>query len=653
MAKTAAATDAGQVSLAALKEEGSRAFAMKKYAEANAAWDKALAMKTITPADAALLRNNKAACHMVSKKYKDAVAECSAALAAQPDYLKALVRRAKAYEAMGQYKQSLVDLQAANKLDSATDETRAAEKRVKDLAAGKSTNGGAARKNPALGSAAGMGAGGAGRQLVVPVKITCGDDTRMFQVQPGVSYSEMMDYAKALFPSVGPFALKFLDKEGDLVTITSRNDINRAIQEAVEAVDRKRLAQGGALPAIRVHVSKVASAADVPKAPEEENLRMQQMMEQLQKIQQLQGKNKGGAASAQQQAQQAAQQQAMQQVVVDDWILSFVDLLKEHVGVDPDRPVELQEVGQEKLTTAFQAMMTNDPKADELLDQAEERFKEVVGMGMICQAQVWEGKAQLLMQKAALEGTAISGVAAAAEVQLKKAEAKVVEALAYCPTLTDGYLMLNNIEQSRAKVAVGYVVPPVAPREDLTDIAERQAAEETASKEAVLKAFERVTKTGIAAADANLEKAYAFIQQGIDALPENEKNKELKPLKPMAEQVPTDPEDATPLKATLLITLGNAHYEHSILRAACGADWKSQVEKAQALFREAGAAESDIRQALKGHPKAEEMEDIIGPEPEPVTAPAPPPTPEVAPTADAPKGLPSLGQRKKKDAGAA
>jgi tetratricopeptide (TPR) repeat protein len=621
--------------LAALKEEGSRAFAMKKYAEATAAWDKALAMKSITPADTALIRNNKAALHMVNKKFKDAVTECSAALSAQPDYLKALVRRAKAYENLGQYKQSLADLQAANKLDSATDETRAAEQRVKELAA---------RKTPALSGAAGMGGGG-GRQVVVPVKITCDDDTRMFQVQPGVSYTEMMDYAKALFPSAGPFALKFLDKEGDLVTIASRNDINRAIQEAIESADRKRLAQGGALPAIRVQVSKVASAADVPKAPEEENLRMQQMMEQLQKIQQLQGKNK----SVQQQQQQQAQAM-QQQVVVDEWILAFVDLLKDHVGIDPDRPVELQEIGQEKLTSAFQAMMTNDPKADELLDQAEEKFKEVVSMGMICQAQVWEGKAQLLMQKVALEGTAVSTIAAAAETQLAKAEAKVVEALAYCPSLTDGYLMRNNIEQTRAKIAVGYVVPPVAPREDLTDLAERQAAEEAASKDAILKAFERVTKAGIATADAHMEKAYAYIQQGIDALPEKEKNKELKPLKPMAEQVPTDPEDATPLKATLLINLGNAHYEHSSLRAACAADWKSAVTKAQALFREAGAAESDIRQALKGHPKAAEMEEIIGPEPEPVAAPAPPPTPEVAAAAEAPKGLPSLGQRKKKDA---
>ena len=80
------------------------------------------------------------------------------------------------------------------------------------------------------------------------------------------------------------------------------------------------------------------------------------------------------------------------------------------------------------------------------------------------------------------------------------------------------------------------------------------------------------------------------------------------------------------------------------MRAAADLDWRSLVLKAQELFREAGAAEVDIRQALKGHPKAEEMEDIIGPDPEPVV----PDTP--AAEQEAPKGLPSLGARKKKEA---
>ena len=604
---------------------------MKKYDEATAAWDKALSLDTITAADAALLRNNKAACHMVAKRYKEAVAECTSALEGQPEYLKALVRRSKAYEGLSNYKAALADLQKAAKIDSASEEVKAAERRVKDLIAGKGPN--LARKGPAT-----VGNAAPGRQINVPVKLACGEDTRTFQVSPTVTYTELLEHAKRLFPAAGHFMLKYLDREGDLVTIASRSDINRAIQEAVESVDRKRLAAGAAIPAIRMHAVKVASAAEVPAAPEEEQRAMQQMLQQLQRMQQANA-NKGGPAGAQQ-----AQQLPPQQVIVDEWILAFVDLLKDHLGVDPDRPLELQEVGNEKLNAAFQAMMNSDPKADELLDQAEEKFQEMVAMGMTCQAQVWEGKAQMLMQKAGVEGQGVEAIAEAAEAHLKKAEEKVDEALAYYPKLLDGYLLRNTIEQDRAKLAANYLVQPPAPREDLTDLAERQAAEEAANKAALLKAFERVTKEGVAAADAHMEKAYAHLQEAVEQLPESEKNKELKPLKPMAEQVAGSPEDATPLKATMLINLGNAHYEHSILRAAADLDWRSLVLKAQELFREAGAAEVDIRQALKGHPKAEEMEDIIGPDPEPVV----PDTP--AAEQEAPKGLPSLGARKKKEA---
>ena len=108
-----------------------------------------------------------------------------------------------------------------------------------------------------------------------------------------------------------------------------------------------------------------------------------------------------------------------------------------------------------------------------------------------------------------------------------------------------------------------------------------------------------------------------------------------------------------PLKATLLINLGNAHYEHSILRAAGGLDWKPLVEEAAARFREAGAHAVDIRNALTGHPLAEELAVLIGPEPEPEAAPAAPEAEAAAAAAEAPKGLPALGPKpKKKDASA-
>lgn len=57
-------------------------------------------------------------------RYAEAVKECSRALEFSAGYHKALVRRGKAYEQMGHYKQALSDLQKANKTESATPESQ-------------------------------------------------------------------------------------------------------------------------------------------------------------------------------------------------------------------------------------------------------------------------------------------------------------------------------------------------------------------------------------------------------------------------------------------------------------------------------------------------------------------------------------------------
>jgi tetratricopeptide (TPR) repeat protein len=57
-------------------------------------------------------------------RYKEAVNECSAALDMQPNFFKALLRRGRAYEQMGLYKQALADLQKANKLDASNSDSK-------------------------------------------------------------------------------------------------------------------------------------------------------------------------------------------------------------------------------------------------------------------------------------------------------------------------------------------------------------------------------------------------------------------------------------------------------------------------------------------------------------------------------------------------
>ena len=63
---------------------------------------------------------------------------------------------------------------------------------------------------------------------------------------------------------------------------------------------------------------------------------MHAMLAQLQKAQ--------AAQTAQAAAVEEGEQQQQQQIQIDEWILTFVDLLKEHCGIDPDRPIECNEV---------------------------------------------------------------------------------------------------------------------------------------------------------------------------------------------------------------------------------------------------------------------------------------------------------------------
>ncbi|KAL4458936.1 hypothetical protein ABPG75_013801 [Micractinium tetrahymenae] len=635
-------------SLAQLKADGNSHFAKKEYDAAMACYDKALQLVPGTAPDAALLHSNKAACHMMHKRFKEAVNECTAALDSQPNFFKALIRRAKALEQLGQHKAALADIQKANRLDTANEDSREQERRLKELVAGKKPAGmgnGLGKKSAVPAKAASP----SGRQVVFPAKLSHGDDTRLLQLVPGVTYLELMEHVRQLYPAIGPFVLKFVDKEGDLVTVAHRNDIQRAMSEAVEAASRGAGARGGqltqqSLPPIRLQVVKVANEAEVPKIPDDEMMYVQQMLAQLQKSQ--------AAQKAQAQASAAEQEEQQPPVQIDEWILQFVDLLKEHCGIDPDKPLECQEVGQDRLNAAFQSMMNDDPKSHQLLDQAQDKFEDQVCYGMYNQATVHQYRGEFLMFKAAREDKPGASVAEQAEAHFKDAEKQLEAAIAYKASFLDGYLGKSALAQLRAKLAADYLIVPVKPRDDLADPKERAAAEEAANKESQKKAMGRVTKEGAQAAEALFEAAYAHILAAVEHMSEEDKAKEIKPMKPTAEQDPNDPESQTSIKQSLLINHGNAKYEHSILRAAAGLEWKPLVEEAAAKFREAGAHPTDIRNALKGHPMADQMPEIIGPEPEPEQASAPAAKEGEAKeeAKEAPKGLPSLDRKPKKAA---
>ncbi|TVU10841.1 hypothetical protein EJB05_44394, partial [Eragrostis curvula] len=95
--------DAVFVGLAAeLKEEGTRLFQKRDYEGAAFKFDKAIKLLTKGHADIAFLHCNIAACymHMNPEEYHRAIDECNSALEAAPTYTKALLKRARCFEAL-------------------------------------------------------------------------------------------------------------------------------------------------------------------------------------------------------------------------------------------------------------------------------------------------------------------------------------------------------------------------------------------------------------------------------------------------------------------------------------------------------------------------------------------------------------------------
>jgi tetratricopeptide (TPR) repeat protein len=550
-------SEADSAQVAGLKDEGNKLFGRKEYTKAFEAYEKALKMLPEGHSEAVLLHSNKAACSMMLKKYKEAVNECTSALDVAPNNQKALLRRAKALEAMGLYKQALSDVQKVNKLDDAPPENQATEKRLKDILAGKKP---ANAGSSLVGRRKASSTSGAQRQQisVFQAKCTLGDETRLLHIGPSVSYAEMLEGVRAKFPDAPPFALKFLDREGDLVTVTSRQDLQRAMQEAIAASQSSphgpRLSN--TLPPIRLQLVPVASEADVPPPPPEEQ---QQLVQFIQKQAKL--LEQARAIEAQQRATAAKEQQPAAQpemVEIDQWIVDFAHLFRDSTGLDFDRHVELHNLGFDKIQEAMDSSLRSD-KALPLLDAAADKFAEVTISGLLQWGHTFTMVARKHLDDAAADGKPISDVQDVVEEQWAKAEAKYNEALAVKGEHVDALQYLGSLEMERAKLAAGINLgtrkpeekPPAedgaegtaekaaVPAKQQKTEAELQKEQQEAQREAQewsaraqCSAIDALSPEQAAAGDGHWDKCFAYVERMVAAVPEEQRK--VRPQQPAA-----------------------------------------------------------------------------------------------------------------------
>lgn len=92
----------------ALKEEGNEVFKNKQFQEAIKFYTAALALKE-DPA----YYSNRSACYIALKDFERVIEDTTSALKIKPEYTKCILRRATAYEQLGQHQNAMFDLTAA------------------------------------------------------------------------------------------------------------------------------------------------------------------------------------------------------------------------------------------------------------------------------------------------------------------------------------------------------------------------------------------------------------------------------------------------------------------------------------------------------------------------------------------------------------
>ncbi|KAF9662701.1 hypothetical protein SADUNF_Sadunf18G0081600 [Salix dunnii] len=123
------------------KLEGNRLFGNGQYEEALLQYDVAL---QVSPPDVpssvelrSICHSNRGVCFLKLGKFEDTIKECSKALALNPSYMKALVRRGEAHEKLENFEEAIADLKKILELDPSNDQARRTIRRLEPLAAAK------------------------------------------------------------------------------------------------------------------------------------------------------------------------------------------------------------------------------------------------------------------------------------------------------------------------------------------------------------------------------------------------------------------------------------------------------------------------------------------------------------------------------------
>ncbi|KAL2482737.1 Octicosapeptide/Phox/Bem1p domain-containing protein [Forsythia ovata] len=636
-----------------LKDDGNRLFQRRDYEGAMLKYEKAIKLLPRNHIDVSHLRSNMAACYMQLgiSEFPRAIHECNLALEVTPKYSKALLKRARCYEALNRLDLSLRDVGTVlkmepnnfmaaeiegrlktaiekkgmadndipldavplpecfeppsistptkvvkekmkkkkssvwkKKIEEKTEEKEAEnqsdEKKLKEKIEVRKAGDEVALKN----SEDRVEEKKAEDKLVVEeekisntmeaepkrmVKLVFGEDIRWAHIPVNCSILKLREIISDRFPSSKAVLVKYRDQEGDLVTITTTEELRWA-EASVKSGSVKlyivevnpdqdpffeKVKTGQAVRKLDVKQDSITGNGHVRKIKEIEN----------------------GS------------------VCINDWIIQFAQLFKNYVGFDTDAYIDLHELGMKLYSEAMEETVTSD-EAQDLFATAAEKFQEMAALALFNWGNVHMSRARKRVYFT--EDSSSESILAQVKSSYDWAQKEYVEAgkiydeaLKIKPDFYDAILALAQQQFEQAKLSWYYAI---ATNVDL---------ESWPATEEVLQLYNN--------AEENIEKGMDMWEEAEDQR-QNElthPNKISALLQKMnmgnlfkdisAEEAE---EQAENIRSQIYVLWGTMLYERSIMEFKIGIPvWHECLEVAIEKFELAGASSTDVAVMIKNH----------------------------------------------------
>ncbi|XP_022149503.1 protein PHOX1 [Momordica charantia] len=614
-----------------LKEEGNRLFQKRDHEGAMLKYEKALKLLPRSHIDVAHLHSNMAACYMQLGlgEYPRAINECNLALEAHPRYSKALLKRARCYEALSRFDLALRDvntvlsLEANNlsaleilesikntmrekgidfdekeiglasvklppaarlrkvvkeklrkkknkKVEEKADDKLVVEEKVDQVAQADQVEDKEVTKVTIEEDKLSVQPVEE-KPVSKTVKLVFGDDIRWAQLPTNCSMKLVREIVRDRFPSLKGVLVKYRDQEGDLVTITTT--------EELRSVEASGQLQGS----LRLYITEVS--------PDQEPVYKD--IENLEVIPEVDKERSNAVVNGD---TEKDKESVKGTTLVEDWIVQFARLFKNHVGVDSDSYLDLHELGMKLYSEAMEDSVTGD-SAQEIFKIAADKFQEMAALAFFNWGNVHMSRArkQVFFPEDGSRETLLLRIKDAyewARKEYKKAEMRYEEALNVKSDFYEGYLALGQQQFEQAKLCWYYAV---ASRTKI-DLDSNFSAE-------VLQLYNK--------AEDSMEKGMLMWEemeeQRLNGLSKSEKYRsELQKmgLERLFSEIPADEAEelATNMRSQIYLLWGTLLYERSVVEYKIELPtWEECLEVAVEKFELAGASQTDIAVMIKNH----------------------------------------------------